>query len=402
MFTEYSINGHWFILFLTLIILIYLGLEMWCHRKRLEAIKYRIHVNGTRGKSSVARLIGAGLRGGNVKTVCKTTGTMARYIDSQGREEPVIRIGRTNIIEQVKVIKKASLEKPLALVIECMAVQPLLQSLCELKLVRATHGVLCNARADHLDVMGPTEKDVALALAGTMPVNGVFITPEKKYLPIFKFAAKDRGTRVISVDAEDINQITDAEIDAFTYLEYKENVALALSVCQSCGVKRQAALEGMWAATPDPGALIVKTIKYQDKLITLANGFAANDPESTEQLWQKVIEKFPDLSTIVGLVNCRDDRADRSKQMADSSMNWRRKTHLMAIGSGIDCFTKTLSKAANIELIQAEGFSAKEVLEQLVQLNNDEHILAIGVGNIAVIGFELLNYFCSQESVTYD
>ena len=232
MFTEYSINGYWFILFLTLIVLIHLGFEMWRHQQRLKVIKYRIHVNGTRGKSSVARLIAAGLRGGNLKTVCKTTGTMARYIDSKGDETPLIRIGRTNIIEQVAVIKRAVKEKPVALVIECMAVQPLLQSLCELKLVHSTHGVLCNARADHLDVMGPTEQDVALALAGTMPVNGIFITPEKKYLSIFKYAAKDRGSRIITVDEQHINQLTDDEMDKFSYLEYKENVALALMVCE--------------------------------------------------------------------------------------------------------------------------------------------------------------------------
>ena len=55
-----------------------------------------------------------------------------------------------------------------------MALQPMLQSLCELKLVKATHGVLTNARPDHLDVMGPTERDVAKALGGTVPVNSKY------------------------------------------------------------------------------------------------------------------------------------------------------------------------------------------------------------------------------------
>lgn len=399
MFSEYSISGYWFLLLLTIMILIHLTLERVRHNKRLKRIKYRIHVNGTRGKSSVARLIAAGLRGGKVKTVCKTTGTMARYIHPDGKEEPIIRIGRTNIIEQVKVVKKADQVKPEALVIECMAVQPLLQSLCELKLVQSTHGVLCNAREDHLDVMGPTEHDVALALAGTMPVNGLFITPEKKYLSVFKMAARDRNTKVITVDEPDINAISNAEMANFSYLEYKENVALALMVCQSCGVDRQAALQGMWQATPDPGALIVKTIDYQGKKVTFANGFAANDPLSTAQLWQKVLDKLLDVDEVVGLVNCRDDRGDRSRQMAEAITEWQRNKHLLAIGSGTEIFLKSIKADASYCLANGEGWNVKQILDYLTQNNEHQHILAIGVCNIKKIGFELLNYFCSKESV---
>ncbi len=399
MFTEYSINGYWFVLLLTAVILIHLTIEIVLHRRRLNKFKYRIHVNGTRGKSSVARLIAAGLRGGKVKTVCKTTGTMARYIDPDGKEEPIIRIGRTNVIEQVKVVRKADKVNPEALVIECMAVQPLLQSLCELKLVRATHGVLVNAREDHLDVMGPTEKDVALALAGTMPVKGKFITPEKKYLPIFVEAAKDRKTEVITVDQEHMDAVSDEELDQFSYLEYKDNVALALMVCESCGVERQAALEGMWAATPDPGALIVKTVEYNGKVITFANGFAANDPLSTGQLWEKVLGKFPEVDEVVALVNCRDDRGDRSRQMADAIVDWQRNDHIIAIGSGTDIFIKSLQPKKDINIVNGEGWTVNQTLDYLTKAEGVDHVLAIGVCNIAKIGFGLLNYFCSKESV---
>lgn len=397
MFTGYSINGYWFILFLTVIVLVHLGIEMWLHQKRLNKIRFRIHVNGTRGKSSVARLIAAGLRGGNVRTVCKTTGTMARYINHKGQETPIIRIGPTNIVEQVNVVKKAAKEKPDALVIECMAVQPLLQSLCELKLVRSTHGVLCNAREDHLDVMGPTEKDVALALAGTMPVKGCFITPEKKYLPIFKYAAKDRGSQLLSVTEESIEQISDDEMSKFSYLEYKENVALALKVCFECGVKRDMALKGMWSATPDPGALIVKTVVYKGKKITFANGFAANDPLSTAQLWNKVIAKFND-AFVVGLINCREDRADRSRQLAEAMNHWQKNNHLITIGSGTEYFIKPFGAHVQRIIFDAAGYEVRQVLDYLITVSDSEHILAIGVCNIAKIGFELLNYFCAQET----
>lgn len=398
MFTDYSINGYWLLLVLTVLILLHLIIEIVNHRKRLNKIKYRIHVNGTRGKSSVARLIAAGLRAGGLTTVCKTTGTMARFIHPDGEEEPIYRIGRTNVIEQVKVVRKAADYNPQALVIECMAVQPLLQSLCELKLVRSTHGVCVNARADHLDVMGPTERDVALALAGTMTIKGDFFTPEKKHLDVFEMAAKDRKSNLIHIGDDDINNVTDEEIKNFRYSEYKDNVALALKVCEACGVERNVALDGMWQATPDPGALTVFTIQYKGKTITFANGFAANDPESTAALWQKIIDEYPQAQELVGVVNCRADRGDRSRQMAEAIVNWQAAQKIIAIGSGTDYFIKPLDKTkiASTNLINAESWAVEPILDELVRTDTD-HILAIGVCNIAQIGFELVNYFSHHE-----
>ena len=56
-----------------LLILIGLGLvESHFHRQALAQLPVRIHVNGSRGKSSVTRLIAAGLRSGGLKTLAKT------------------------------------------------------------------------------------------------------------------------------------------------------------------------------------------------------------------------------------------------------------------------------------------------------------------------------------------
>ena len=46
-------------------------LEYHFHLNSLKSIPLRIHVNGTRGKSSVTRLIAAGLREGGLKTFAK-------------------------------------------------------------------------------------------------------------------------------------------------------------------------------------------------------------------------------------------------------------------------------------------------------------------------------------------
>ena len=238
-----------------LILCVYLVIENIVHNLNIKKIPIRIHVNGTRGKSSVARLIAAGVRAGGYRTFAKTTGTLARYIDVDGSEKPVFRIGYSNISEQVKVMFKARRAKADAIIIECMALQPLLQSLCELKIVKATHGVLTNARPDHLDVMGPTERDVAKALAGTVPVKSKYFTAEDIHLNFLEYACKDRDTQIFPATSQDAEKITDEEINKFVYSEFKINVALALKVTEDLGIPRDVALKGMWEATPDPGAM---------------------------------------------------------------------------------------------------------------------------------------------------
>ena len=66
--------------------LVYGIVEYRVHLANLRAVPIRVHVNGTRGKSSVARLIAAGLRAGGVRTVAMTTGSAARYILPDGSE----------------------------------------------------------------------------------------------------------------------------------------------------------------------------------------------------------------------------------------------------------------------------------------------------------------------------
>ena len=77
------------------------------HRRRLYQIGTRVHVNGTRGKSSVARLIAAGMRAGNIRTCCKNTGTLPRMALPDGTEYPVFRPAKANEIEQLRLVAAA-------------------------------------------------------------------------------------------------------------------------------------------------------------------------------------------------------------------------------------------------------------------------------------------------------
>ena len=371
----------------------------------MKSIPIRIHVNGTRGKSSVARLIAAGVRAGGYRTVAKTTGTLARYIDADGSETPVFRIGFSNIAEQVRIIFKARRAKADAIIIECMALQPLLQSLCELRLIKATHGVLTNARPDHLDVMGPTERDVAKALAGTVPVKSKYFTAEDVHIDFFEYACKDRGTVLSVATPEDAAKITDEEINKFVYSEFKINVALALQITDDLNIPRDVALEGMWAATPDPGAMTEYNFDILNSDMSFANAFAANDPVSTKMLWDNLYTKYDATDKKVLMVNCREDREDRSKQIAEAILGWTSPDLVVLIGTGTEVFVSFYKKYAKqlnketVNTIVCENMDPQEIFEKICDGQPEQSYMVVGVGNIKDIGMRLID-FCVESHKT--
>src|SRR5437867_3142607 len=151
-----------------ILLLVLLGVrEYRRHQQSVRLIPHRIHVNGTRGKSSVTRLITGGLQGGGIQALGKTTGTMPCYITPSGKQVHIQRIGKANIIEQLKVARRAVSSGADALVVECMAVLPANQRMAEEQMIHSTVGVITNVRADHLDEMGPTLGDVARSLSTT-------------------------------------------------------------------------------------------------------------------------------------------------------------------------------------------------------------------------------------------
>lgn len=378
-------------------ILIAMGaLELILHRRRLKKIPIRIHVNGTRGKTSVTRLIAAGLREAGIRCVAKTTGTVPRFILPNGREVPVYRPGGANIIEQKQAVTMAAAQRAQALVVECMALQPHLQWLSESKLVRATHGVITNARPDHLDVMGPSEEDVAHALAATVAVGGVFLTAERKHRTFFQQVAEDRGSRFHA--SEDLTlPLTDEDIEAFPYLEHRDNVELALAVCDEIGVDRETALRGMWRAKPDPGAMTEAKIDFFGRHVVFVNGFAANDPTSTRYIWEQSLRRHRDLERRIAVFNCRSDRADRSQQLAQSYAQWTQADEVVLLGTGQYIFARAAVQSGldPTRLVFVDQVHPADIFEILLGLA-ESSALVMGLGNIAGPGLALAEYFANR------
>jgi poly-gamma-glutamate synthase PgsB/CapB len=372
--------------------------ERVVHERALRRIPIRIHVNGTRGKSSVTRLIAAALRAAGRATCAKTTGTLPRFILPDGSEVPVFRPSRPNVIEQIRIVRAAAAQGAEVLVMECMAVQPELQWLSEARFVRATHGVITNARPDHLDQMGPGEDDVAWALAGMIPPGQALFTAERRRLDILRAAAADRGARLVAVDEAACAAISPAELSGFAYTEHPDNVALALAVVADLGVDRETALGGMFTVRPDAGALTFHTVDFFGRRIHFVNGFAANDPESTEQIWRMALARHPEARRRVAVFNCRADRPDRSAQLGAAYPSWPAADAVVLIGTGTYLFARAAAERGLDPgaFIFAEDLPVAEIFEAIISRCGRES-LVMGLGNIGGPGLALVHYFRNRE-----
>lgn len=383
------------ILALILFLVLYGALEYRAHLRNLNAIPIRIHINGTRGKSSVARLIAAGLRAGGIRTFAKTTGSAARILLPDGSERPVIRAGPANIREQISIVRWAAREEVGALVLECMAISPDLQWVSEHKLLKSSVGVITNVRPDHLDVMGPTIDHVAASLANTVPVDGTLFVAERERLAPIARVADSLGTdlKVVLPDTFD-NEI----VQGFDYVEHKENVALAIAVCEHLGVPSDVALGAMRKVTPDTGALMIFRVCDRDKEMEFVSAFAANDRESTLAIWESLhVRSVPERSVIV-IASMREDRPDRALQFGEIIAEDIEADYYILAGELTHAVRRVAAGRglSGNRIVDLGGRGPDEIYRKVLELSG-RRSLVVGVGNIGGMGGRILEQFRSRS-----
>ena len=303
------------LLVLAVALLAYWRTSVTGHQQRLDQLEVRVHVNGIRGKSTVTRLVAGVLREGGFVTVAKTTGSAARVIERHGEETPIFRRGAATINEQIDVVAAHVDENVEALVIECMAVRPLYQQYSQDYMVRSDITVITNVREDHQEEMGETLEEIADSMAVTTPMNGVLITAEERphLRERLRQRAEERGSRLVYADPAAVN---DEDMRGFDYLQFKDNVAIGLTVARLLGIRREAALQGMWKSVPDVGVVRLRTYAINGKRILWVPMFAANDRESVIVTFRTLQAQFPEGATVIGILNNRADRGRRAELFA--------------------------------------------------------------------------------------
>lgn len=223
-------------------------------------------------------------------------------------------------------------------------------------------------------------------------------TGERRHLAALQQAVADRESKMIAVAEHEVRSITAEELGHFAYVEHAENVALALRVCAELGIARDVALRGMFAATPDPGVMTESALDFFGRKVVFVNGFAANDPESTELIWNLAITRFPNVGKRIAIFNCRVDRPDRSRQLGEACVQWAPADHYVLIGTGTYLFARAAAGGGIDErkFVFAEELRVEEIFELLIELSGPSSLM-MGMANIGGQGLDLVRYFHNRS-----
>lgn len=337
------------------------------HRRRLGNIPLRIHVAGTRGKSTTTRMIAAGLRAGGRRTLAKTTGSEPRLIGPDGLDREFRRRGPASIVEQMRLLSEASSLRAQALVVECMAIRPEMIDASERHLVRATSLVITNVRSDHEEELGADPDAMARAIAWALPPGGrVFMTDEAAH-PAIVARARALKCDMTIVDTGGL------EPDA-------ANRALALAVCEAHGTPRAQAEFALACATPDPGHFTACDVAAPGGVFRFANAFACNDVESLAQRWRLLA-----ADTNVVLLNARGDRPLRTLAFLKFLAGLPSRPDVIVAG---DPLAFRLAAKLDLNVSRLRARDATQILQELAERVKPGSLLW-GVGNYRGVGAAL-------------
>jgi poly-gamma-glutamate synthase PgsB/CapB len=374
-------------LFTTLILFLVISLlivEKTAVQRSVETLELRIHVNGTRGKSSVTEYIAAGLLNTQTDVMAKVTGIVPTILHN-GVEQPIRRVGGARVQEQMNLIRFASKKKVRSLILECMSISPELQRL-ESRFFKPHIYVITNIKDDHREEMGRDPEEQANSICGAIPENCTVITNEIRFLEKIKERAALRNSVVI----------TPQELDSEFHQNlpsgiFPENVRLALTACMVAGVDLQLAQEGIRRYLSGRSSALTRLSDGKRQIMFL-NAFAVNDVDSTALFIEQWKEKLGNQGKITLVFNTRSDRPIRT----DLFTGWCKKS-ISTIENII--VTGDHAMRANHSLLKS-GFDKEKIhIWSAKQVENaksglfeiaEDGALVVGIGNIGEAGFTFL------------
>jgi poly-gamma-glutamate synthase PgsB/CapB len=372
------------------------------HEAHIQQMHVRVHVNGIRGKSTVTRLIAGILGEAGYQTLAKTTGSAAMVIHEDGNESPIQRGGAPTISEQIDIIRQYVTPDTDALVIECMAVNPVYQKVTQDQIVKGNITIITNVREDHQDVMGETLAEITESLSNTIPYGGTLITAEERE-PLREQLAGNTRARGSTFLYADPAWVTDDDLKDFDYLMFKENLAIGLAVANALKIPREVAMRGMKRALPDVGAVFVRKVRLEDKEIVWAPLFAVNDRESTIMGLEALRPYYREGAVKIGILNNRYDRAVRAEKFAEIAARDLQMDYYVTFGAYEEQVTEMMvgfgyPRARIYNLGFSKNPTLEEIMAQILSLIEGEQGLLVGMVNIHTPQAELLmEFFHHQE-----
>ncbi len=356
-----------------------------------KRVPLRIAVTGTRGKTSVARILASVLKEAGYRVVVKTTGSQALIILPDGSQIELDRSVTPSILEQKQVIRRASGLKADCLVAEVMSLRPENHFVESHLLLRPNLVVITNVRRDHTELMGETASKIASVLSLDICRGSKVFLPASEDNPSFQAEAHRCEAALMPVvkglSARSLQSIHDS-----SGLEFSDNLDLVCAVVHHLGVVSEHIIAGVRNAQYDIGML--KVWRYHPPVSAcpkyLVNAFAANDPESTLQVLDKIESLVPEAAgQIVGIFNLRADRLPRTLQwisvMREGAMKRFRRLYL--VGDHTAAVRRRLPEARVIKFCSPEPITDTICSEATVPE------VVFGFGNIKGPGKLLAEYW---------
>ena len=265
--------------------------------------QHRVLVTGSRGKSSIVRLLHAAMNAQGIKTYARITGVVPRELNPDG-----IRTISRSAGAHVKEMRWWLGKLPAGaqgVVMENSAINAEFQGLAG-RWLQPQITVLSNTVPDHQELWGPGSDNAAGVLAGGIPKHGkVVITEANNTDPHLLNLLSSRHCEVVvaqpaSLAGEDFKRI---------------NLGLAHTVIEQLGLATEPALQTMLAVEPDHYDFHIANHHG----VEMAMAFSANDITSTRALFHS-LNWSPDETHL--LYNHRADRPGRFK----SFISWLNRT----------------------------------------------------------------------------
>jgi poly-gamma-glutamate synthase PgsB/CapB len=373
----------------TLIILVlYLLWERIALDRARRRIPVRIAVTGTRGKSGVVRLLASILKEDGRRVLAKTTGSEAIVLMPDGSQIALDRSAGPSIMEQKQLIHRAVRSGADCLIAEVMSIRPENHYVESRHLLRPNIVAITNVRRDHTDLMGETEDTIASVLALDIVSRSEVFVPENGVSEIFRREARRCGASLIPVPRDSSLPWLESA-PGMHKLEFMENLDLVCAIAAHLGVSRTNIVEGIRKARFDIGGLAIW--HNPDRQCYFVNAFAANDPESTFRVLDKVSATIPARAgSVVGILNLRADRLPRTLQWLEIlHKGTPRFRHLFVIGEFTRAIERRLPQARFLKA-QAPGPVMQAIYEQIT-----EPSILFGFGNVKGSGRALIEHWRS-------
>ena len=336
------------------------------------------------------------MRESGLCVLAKTTGSKPVTIFPDGREEEIRRRGLPSVLEQRKLLWLGARLGIDVLVCEMMGIHPESGYIESIRILRPQIIVITNVRLDHLAQMGSSTERIARIFSSWIPEGSTVFIPQGEFYPDSHKLEKERKSKIIRVSQESYDVFLSSS-EKFPFFEWKENISLALAVAEHLKVSRDEALRGMAKSSPDFGSLKIWKADWgkPPPSLDFVSCFAANDPESTGIVLSFLKERGVfQGKKIVGLLNLRKDRGDRTLQWlrAFKEDAFSQFSQIYLVGLHAHAFRRKFKGTEKESFSVIKSQSPERIMSCILKKEKGECLL-VGMGNIGGAGEGLVNYW---------